>query len=167
MTIDTHRSTPAWIDVLLRDIALLRRQVAELDDSLDAATADDFGHLLDAAGRLEAMAVASGAAANTHDVMNILTAVRGYAEMLREDIGSDYPRLDSLLSSLLAAVHRTHTGSAGHDSHDQRTIQSEPGFILAVDDLQENRELVARNLSRIGHFVITAANGEEALREVA
>jgi class 3 adenylate cyclase len=32
-----------------------------------------------------------------------------------------------------------------------------------VDDLQENRELVARNLTRIGHFVITAASGEEAL----
>ncbi len=43
-------------------------------------------------------------------------------------------------------------------------IQSEPGFILAVDDLQENRELVARNLSRSGHIVITAASGEEALR---
>ena len=42
-------------------------------------------------------------------------------------------------------------------------IASEPGFILAVDDLKENRELVARNLSRIGHFVITAASGEEAL----
>ncbi|RLA55107.1 MAG: adenylate/guanylate cyclase domain-containing response regulator, partial [Gammaproteobacteria bacterium] len=46
----------------------------------------------------------------------------------------------------------------------QQRVQSEPGFILAVDDLQENRELVARNLSRMGHFVVTAASGEEALQ---
>ena len=32
-----------------------------------------------------------------------------------------------------------------------------------MDDLQENRELVARNLSRSGHLVVTAASGEEAL----
>jgi len=98
--------------------------------------------------------------------MNVLAAIRGYAEMLREDIGAQSPALDTALSQLLAAVHAADTAevvATADNATDDRVIPSEPGFILAVDDLQENRELVARNLSRIGHFVITAASGEEAL----
>jgi class 3 adenylate cyclase/CheY-like chemotaxis protein len=39
----------------------------------------------------------------------------------------------------------------------------EPGVILAVDDLPENRELVSRLLQKTGHTVISAESGEEAL----
>jgi class 3 adenylate cyclase/CheY-like chemotaxis protein len=61
-------------------------------------------------------------------------------------------------------VQAAHNGSTVQSASQSRDLQSDPGFILAVDDRQENRELVARNLSRIGHIVITAASGEEALR---
>jgi class 3 adenylate cyclase/CheY-like chemotaxis protein len=46
-------------------------------------------------------------------------------------------------------------------------VTSEPGFILAVDDRAENRELLARYLTRSGHFVVTAPGGREALDMLA
>lgn len=164
MTSSTHRTTPAWIEQLLRETESLRRTFAKLAGQLDETTVEDFGHLLDAADRLDAMLSSAGPAPNTHDLMNILTALRGYAEMLREDLGKTQSGLDAALSSLLAAVAAAHSDSTDAQGTECRAIQSEPGFILAVDDLQENRELVARNLSRSGHIVITAASGEEALR---
>lgn len=166
MTSDAHHNTPAWIEPLLRETALLRRAVSGLVDALSEETADDFNHLFAAADRLDALAASSGTAANTHDVMNILTALRGYAEMLREDIGPTQPAIEATLTSLLAMMNAAHDG-AGLPGAEHRGIRSEPGFILAVDDQQENRELVARNLSRSGHIVVTAASGEEALRVLA
>lgn len=142
----------------------MRREVANLGAALGEATADDFGHLFDAAGRLDAMSDGASAPANNHDVMNILTALRGYAEMLREDIGPAHPGIEATLATLLATINLAHGNPTGQSGAERRAIRSEPGFILAVDDLQENRELVARNLSRSGHIVITAASGEEALR---
>jgi adenylate cyclase len=163
MTTSTNPTDMPWASSLLSDITALRQQFADLRDKLGAETADDISHLLDAAIRLETMLTNSAQPANKHDLMNVLTAVRGYAEMLREDIGTVYPEVDKRLSSLLSSVQAAHGGVAGEKPSDNRFIQSEPGFILAVDDLQENRELVARNLSRSGHIVITAASGEEAL----
>jgi class 3 adenylate cyclase/CheY-like chemotaxis protein len=138
--------------------------VSAVRAQLEPETADDFRQLFDAADRLKEHSGHAGAPTTHHDLMNILTALRGYAEMLREDVGSRHHGLDTRLSSLLTAVATLHDGNAEHSAAPDRVIQSEPGFILAVDDLRENRELVARNLSRSGHIVITAASGEEALR---
>jgi len=164
MSTSTHHTTTGWIDHLQREIAALRQEFANLQENLDGQTSDDFSHLFDAAERLEKLLSRSGQGSHTHDLMNILTALRGYAEMLREDTESLHPLLTTTLSSLLEAVQMASGSSSEQSSAENRAIQSEPGFILAVDDLQENRELVARNLSRLGHIVITAASGEEALK---
>ena len=164
MTTTAQHPTLPWSEQLLRDIATLRREFAQSKEHLGAETVEDFAHLLGAADRLELVLGNKDQATSNHDVMNILTALRGYAELLREDIGTTGPGLAATLSSLLAAVQLAHTGNTGGSMAHNRSIQSEPGFILAVDDQQENRELVARNLSRSGHIVITAASGEEALR---
>ena len=164
MTTNTHPTTAQWSDHLRREIGTLRREFANLQEQLGADTVDDFSHLLDAASRLEQILGTTGQTASNHDLINVLSALRGYAELVREDVGAALPDLDATLAALLAAVQIAHTGSAGQSTTESRIIQSEPGFILAVDDQQENRELVARNLSRGGHIVITAASGEEALR---
>jgi class 3 adenylate cyclase len=145
----------------------IRELFNKLGNDLDEQTVDDFGHLFDGAARLETMLATEGDSVDRHDLMNILAAIRGYAEMLREDIGATQPGLDDALARLLQAVHTAHGGGAeSAPSNSRRTIHSEPGFILAVDDLKENRELVARYLSRSGHMVVTAASGEEALRSL-
>ena len=164
MTTSTGQATTEWSDHLLRALEDLRSRFASLPAGLGTETRDDFSRLFDAANRLEHMLGNAEQAANTHDLMNVLTALRGYAEMLREDIGPQHPELDKNLSAVLEAVHLAHGGESAGPTRENRVIQSEPGFILAVDDEQGNRELVARSLSRSGHFVITAACGEEALR---
>ena len=157
--------TTSWSALLLRAVVELRELAHSLDGQLEERTADDFTHLFDGAARLEAMLAAEGESVDRHDLMNVLAALRGYAEMLREDVGESRPTVDDALARLLQAVHTAHgSGTESAASSTKRTIQSEPGFILAVDDLQENRELVARYLSRSGHMVVTAASGEEALR---
>ncbi len=150
--------------MLLSEIQAVQRDFTAPREQFSPETAGDISHLLEAAGRAETLLGSTGQPANHHDLMNVLTALRGYAEMLREDIGALHPALDARLSALLHAVQAAHSDSTAQESSAGRIIQSEPGFILAVDDLQENRELVARNLTRSGHFVITAASGEEALR---
>ena len=169
MTGNTHQATSAWSEQLLAAIAELRELSASVPESLASETLEDFSRLFDGADRLALMLGNPEQAVNTHDLMNVLAAIRGYAEMLQEDIGAQQPALNDILARLLETVCRASDGGnpeAGSVSATPPSpaIQSEPGFILAVDDLLENRELVARNLSRLGHFVITAASGEEALQ---
>ena len=160
----TSQAAFGWHDQLLREIDALRRTFTTLEGGLEEDTAGDFAHLFKAADRLTLILAGAKPLEDTHELMNVLAALRGYAEMLREDAARRLPELDKILTSLLQVVESAASGKPAPPPGETRTIQSEPGFILAVDDRQENRELVARNLSRVGHFVVTAANGEEALR---
>ncbi|QFU75062.1 adenylate/guanylate cyclase domain-containing response regulator [Halioglobus maricola] len=164
MSNGSSQTSTQWSDHLLRAMADLREHYKRLQDGLTSEAQDDFAHLFDGADRLNTQLAAPEV--NRHDLMNVLTAIRGYAELLREDLGAEHTELDAALSRLLSAVHTAHNDEPGEQNPipEQRSIASDPGFILAVDDLQENRELVARYLSRSGHIVVTAAGGEEALQ---
>jgi class 3 adenylate cyclase len=157
--------TPAsWTDIVIRAVVELQEQFDTQKGSLNESEREDFSHLFDGAQRLQALIAQPENEDTNHDLMNVLSAIRGYAEMLREDISESHPALDDVLARLLSTVHTVHADETeDQSSAEVKVIASEPGFILAVDDLQENRELVARYLSRSGHFVVTAASGEEAL----
>ena len=159
MSTTSDRAATAHSLLVVRAAAALKEAFCGLHHDLDSSAREDFSRLFDSVQRLEEMP--GDTPRNTHDLMNILAAIRGYAEMLREDLGASRPLLDEALSHLLETVH---TASDTPAATAPRVVTSQPGFILAVDDLQENRELVARNLSRSGHIVVTAASGEEALR---
>ncbi|WP_082849868.1 adenylate/guanylate cyclase domain-containing protein [Halioglobus sp. HI00S01] len=164
MSQGSSQTSTQWSDHLLRAMADLREHYKRLHSALSEEALDDFSRLFDGADRLNEQLAAADI--NRHDLMNVLAAIRGYAELLREDLGSQYTELDAALSRLLSAVHTAHNDEPVEQAPaaEQRMIASDPGFILAVDDLQENRELVARYLSRSGHIVVTAAGGEEALQ---
>ncbi len=166
MSTGSSPTNTQWSDLLLRAMAELREHFNHLQAQLDEDTQSDFSRLFDGSDRLNELLSQGEGDANRHDLMNVLAAIRGYAELLREDIGPDNADLDAALARLLSAVSTAHNGDPKPSSAptEQRIIASEPGFILAVDDLQENRELVARYLSRSGHIVVTAAGGEEALQ---
>ncbi|MGB1142143.1 MAG: response regulator, partial [Halioglobus sp.] len=152
-----------WEGPLLRELDTLRQSVAAQRDALADITRDDFDHLFEVSERLQTL-LAESRDVDRHDLMNILAAMRGYGEMLREDVGQEHPVLDATLSAMLGVISSaSHTEEGTGDTGDRQVIATDPGFILAVDDRRENRELVARNLSRLGHFVVTAASGEEAL----
>ena len=164
MTAGRSQTTTQWSDLLLRALVELREVFSAEQHALDADALEDFSRLFDGAKRLEDMLEESSDEIDSHDLMNVFAAIRGYAELLQEDIGATQPLLSDTITRLLKALHTAHAGDSGTPgSNDARIIEAEPGYILAVDDQKENRELVARNLSRSGHLVVTAASGEEAL----
>jgi class 3 adenylate cyclase len=152
-----------WSEALQRETAALRDRYAQVAPDLSEQAREDFLHLFEAADRLDDMLNVASRAADTHDLMNVLAAVRGYSEMLAEDMPGEFPDIGDMLARMLEAMAAAQGSNNPVARGLGRSIDSDPGFILAVDDRQENRELVARNLSRHGHFVVTAASGEEAL----
>ncbi|MEH6583921.1 MAG: adenylate/guanylate cyclase domain-containing protein [Halioglobus sp.] len=159
------QASTLWSDILMLSVAELRNAYDQLIQDLPPEAIEDFSRLFEATRRLEGLIAPGVAGDQSHDIMNALAAIRGYGEMLQEDIGEQFEFLNDTFSRLLKAVDTASSNKVPVPSaDDQPIIASEPGFILAVDDLQENRELVARYLSRTGHIVVTAASGEEALR---
>ena len=75
------------------------------------------------------------------------------------------PALRELIAATAPPSPDTLSGAVGADAATPAR-RSPRGFILAVDDRAENRELLARYLTRSGHRVITAAGGEEALERL-
>ena len=98
-----------------------------------------------------------------HDLLNLIGAIRGYGEMLYEDLALLHPTLQASLPPLLSAVESRQTVTSSEGDPNVLTVSEAPGVILAVDDMPENRELISRLLSRAGHTVISAVSGEEAL----
>ncbi len=99
-----------------------------------------------------------------HDLLNLIGAVQGYAEILYEDRSQLHPMLLSKLTTLLSTPEaNTNRSSKLKPSAPRKTFTDTKGVILAVDDMQENRELICRLLSRSEHTVISAESGEEAL----
>lgn len=99
-----------------------------------------------------------------HDLLNVIGAIRGYAEILQEDIALLHPALGQTLPALLSSAGSTQM-AADTIAGTAATLptKEDAGVILAVDDMPENRELISRLLSRAGHTVISAESGEEAL----
>jgi class 3 adenylate cyclase len=132
-----------------------------------------------------------------HDLRTPINAVKGYGEMLLEDLedfGAERLRPDldvlldqanRLLSQIDTIVDFFRTGpSAPAESpcgpaeaaamfaglvesirpvSEAETRHSETGNILVVDDMETNRNLLSRRLSRDGHRVTTAEGGRQAL----
>ncbi len=46
-------------------------------------------------------------------------------------------------------------------------VRDAPGIILVVDDVEQNRDLLARRLTRQGHTIVLAESGTEALENLA
>jgi class 3 adenylate cyclase len=132
---DTTGQTPAqWSDMLLWATAELRQQFAGHRDALPATALDDFDRLFEAAGRLETMTAEWVEGQSTHDLMNVLSALRGYSEMLREDLDGSPADLDGTLARLLSAVQTVHMGETSEenktDTGSHRAITSEGREVL-------------------------------------
>lgn len=100
-----------------------------------------------------------------HDLRNLVGALEGYSELISEDFSPvNNPKLVKLLDRLTkhsSKLTQAEQSSTPNNSH-TAVIQS-TGTILAVDDTEENRDLLSRYLRRNGHEVITASSGQQAL----
>jgi class 3 adenylate cyclase len=144
-----------------------RVQSADLPDFDDDA-AQDWAALQACANSISPLL--REAAEDNHELRNMAGALRGYAEMLAESLASPAPALRKALTSVLQGTAEPVLSSAAASEGATQgfaRITSDPGFILAVDDREENRELLARYLTRSGHFVVTAPGGVEALEMLA
>ena len=155
------------------------RTLAELRDTAGAIAAElsteqraDMERLFAANAALDELLANRDLAEDTrrHDIFNVLGAMRGYAEMLAEDLAERFPTAADMLERVVKAVTvATQADTAKSPSADTRTIPNSDmqGTILAVDDNADNRELLTRYLQRSGHQVIVAASGMEALARLA
>lgn len=162
---DTTVAYP-WREALLRAVG----ELLDIDEPAGLATpAQEDLVSLRRAGEDMSGVLADTSVRSRHDVRNQLSALRGYAEMLAEQLPPDTAEsLSAALQRLLLVTRSAEDPtSLTAESTAGITIAGEPGCILAVDDRRENRELVARYLSRCGHSVMTAASGEDALKTLA
>ncbi len=153
----------AWTDHVFKAMAEVRAEGSSDRGLLSEQQLADLDKLVSASAALEALiSEDTHAEEHQHDLRNVLGAMRGYAELLGEDLSPKHQQLLAVLQRLLKAI-----ASATEDNPDPGpavvAVNVEPGTILAVDDTPENLDLLSRYLSRAGHTVITASSGAEAL----
>ena len=168
-----EQAITAWSQLVIDSVAPLQAAVARPSVTMDDATRNDLNALFVANDRLVAL-LTSDAPHKQHDAMNIIGAIKGYAEMLLDESDGLHKALAKPLAAIVSATTTPANSIEPPDiglkaTTSATTVQSrtgkhcEPGVILAVDDMAENRELVSRQLGKLGHTVITAESGEEAL----
>lgn len=106
-----------------------------------------------------------------HELRTPLNAMRGYTELLLEDIGA--VEIRTLLSALLAATDRLiqtideHLGESAQAVEEVEQVRPfqpvQSATILVVDDNSDNLTVLTRRLSRDGHRTVTASDGASAL----
>ena len=101
----------------------------------------------------------------SHDLRNLISALQGYSELICEDFSLvKTPKLISLLEDLVKhSTKMTQSEQSPNISDSLTEVVQSSGTILAVDDSEENRDLLSRYLQRNGHQVITASSGQQAL----
>ena len=152
-----------WASRILISAEPLLAAVQRPTVTVDAPMSGDVDALNDAMQRIKALLKTPSSDQN-HDLLNLIGAIRGYAEMLHEDMALLHPALKETLPAILSAVESTSDQASTVETQETAPASVEaPGVILAVDDMPENRELISRLLSRTGHTVLSAASGEEAL----
>ncbi|MFM7783390.1 MAG: adenylate/guanylate cyclase domain-containing protein [Gammaproteobacteria bacterium] len=106
------------------------------------------------------------ASTTRHALRNHLGAVSGYVELILEEQPLPDPALRALLETLHARVAATLEGNPSSvlpalAPAPLRAVA--PGTLLVVDDSEAGRELLGRHLGRLGHRVLFAASGAEAI----
>lgn len=117
-----------------------------------------------------------------HEINTALNVVVNYSEILQEDapellldgfvddlrlIQDHGRRCERLFNSMGATrPHESIQLTQSAMKEDGWDTSSATGRILVVDDLEDNRKILARLLEKQGHCVRVAANGEEALAQL-
>jgi adenylate cyclase len=147
-------------------MAELRDLSSQSGIALEERQSEDLASLLSASAALETLLNQGDPDADKlqHDIRNILGAIRGYAELLLEDLGEEAPQLRASLQRMLKAVAAATDDGQPSSIRPPRSGNGGTATVLAVDDSADNRELLGRYLAREGHTVLAASSGAEALQ---
>ena len=145
---------------------LLKDSLAELDNY---DLGEESGLLAQSLSALTAKTVSE---LNRHDLLNHYTSACGYAEILLEELESgSQNQLHQGLTDLVSAIRELsvtpETVANASPAYKLEPAKATVGSILVVDDQSDNRTVLKRLLSRIGHTVHTANSGEAALEQLA
>lgn len=119
-----------------------------------------------------------------HELRTPINAIVGYSEIVAEELADlgeeglvkDLAKVRDAAERLLGMIDAyLGDGSPGHALPEVTTVETSSlttakparsaiiGRVLIVDDVAENRDILRRYLERLGHTVVDAATGEEAL----
>lgn len=148
--------SPRWLSPLRRAQREFTHRAAEIE-ALPAAQRSDFTALKQALSQALRAADAAPGAVSAHDLANTLSAVKGYAELLADDLQDS--SLSEPIALLLTAFTDPPTGPVSTSSSDRPA-----GRVLVIDDWETNRDLAQRYLLQNGHEVIAVGSGEDGLK---
>lgn len=176
------------LDERLAQVIDRAERVREVPDKLFEGVDTDLARIGDSASRLKSMLAGLGTGRTAlgprlrHDLRTPLNHILGYGEMLlqeadetgRGDVAGDLQVIVSAGRDVLGALdglvkmvrdHAEHTPvvPVARAARPPAALDRVTGRILVVDDNPDNRELLQRRLSRVGHDVATAADGGAAL----
>lgn len=162
----TQLAPNPWTDRVFKAMAELRDLSSQSGIALEERQSEDLASLLSASAALETLLNQGDPDADKlqHDIRNILGAIRGYAELLLEDLGEEAPQLRASLQRMLKAVAAATDDGQPSSIRPPRSGNGGTATVLAVDDSADNRELLGRYLAREGHTVLAASSGAEALQ---
>ncbi len=105
------------------------------------------------------------------DLQKIRTAAKNFSELINKihnfskiKAGVMSPNLGSPDASAL--IHDTVTAIPPTTERDSTELPDQRGSLLVVDDDEMNRDLLSRQLKRLGHTVMVAENGRRALEAI-
>ena len=139
-------------------------QLRKISEQSTEELAGDLSALSVAIERLNEML--SHGESNRHDVLNAVSAVKGYSEMLLDSDDSLICTIRSAITEMTDSLTPNTKATTTPESLLQVT-RSVDGIkdctILVVDDLPENLNLMSRLLGKMQCEVITAESGRDAL----
>jgi class 3 adenylate cyclase len=116
---------------------------------------------------LEELASDSGQSHMARDLQKIQSAARLLLGMVNENLGSLEPIVtDGRASAPEPTSTRLFVRPPAKLSETSPRAESEQGVILIVDDNEENRDMLARRLTRLGYEVVQAESGSQGLERL-
>ncbi len=161
---------------LLSLINRLKEEYSRLGNELCDFSKKDLDQVWKVGKYLNEITSFKNAEKDHHELMNLVSALKGYVEILLDEFAQKNTSVIEIMSEIKVVIEATTQNGPEFTSINpnlkglnkeytlEKHLDSVTGQILAVDDREENLVLIQRQLKKNGHRVITASNGEDALK---
>jgi len=161
---------------LLSLINRLKKEYNILEDELSDSSKKDFDQIWKVSKYLNDINCFKNSEKDHHELMNLLSALQGYIEILLDELDQKNTTAIEIMSEIKIFIEaitqnefeftsiNPNLKDLNKEYAPEKRLDNVTGQILAVDDREENRILIQRQLKKNGHRVITASNGKDALK---